>query len=74
MEHPFASNQLSEEKLVWLEEVGAREFVRPMKWHIDGHHFYSEEYIKNTPLEELKKKYEGCLCESRLGEWKEEGR
>lgn len=66
MEHPFARNQLSEEKLSWLKEVGAKEFTRPMKWHIDGHHFYSEEYIKNTPLEELKKKYEGTVSKSLL--------
>lgn len=57
---------ISKEKLEWMEEIGIKEFDKPMKYHAGVNWLYSEEYIKNTPLEELKRKYDKRLVE--LGE------
>ena len=55
---------ISEEKRKWMQEVGMKEFENPMKFYIGANHFYSEEYIENTPLEVLKEKYdEGASIE-----------
>lgn len=48
---------ISEEKRKWMQEVGIKEFNRPMKYYIYGW-VLSEEYIKETPLEELKARLE----------------
>lgn len=47
---------MDQEKLDWMKEVGMKEFERPMKYYLRSG-IYSEEYIANTPLEELKRKY-----------------
>lgn len=49
---------ISEEKRQWMEDVGIKEFKRPMHYHSPFGGLYSYEYIKNTPLETLKEKYE----------------
>jgi hypothetical protein len=49
---------ISEEKRQWMKEVGMKEFDKPIKYYIGVNHLYSVEYIKNTPLEELKEKYD----------------
>jgi len=54
-------NGLSEEKRKWMEEVGMKEFKHPMKYHNRFGGIYSEEYIKNTPLQKLKEGYEKSL-------------
>lgn len=48
---------IPEEKLNWMKEVKIKEFKQPMKYHVGKSHFYSAEYIKNTPLELLKERY-----------------
>lgn len=53
---------VEQEKLDWLESIGAKEFKHPMKWSARGH-LFSEEYIKKTPLMKIKAAYEatgGC--------------
>lgn len=52
---------ISEEKRQWMEEVGIKEFHKPMKYHSRYNQLYSEEYIANTSLEELKARYEESL-------------
>jgi len=39
-------------KKEWMERVGIKEFKHPMKYHAPGW-LLSEEYIRNTSLEEL---------------------
>lgn len=55
---------ISKEKLEWMEEVGIKEFDKPMKYYRGMSWLYSEEHIKNTPLEELKRKYDKRLINS----------
>ncbi|MDT2240873.1 hypothetical protein P7H22_11645 [Paenibacillus larvae] len=52
------SNGLSKEKLEWMKEIGLKKFEHPMRYHTPFGHLYSEEHIRNTPLEELKAGYE----------------
>jgi hypothetical protein len=56
---------ISEEKLKWMKEVGIQEFARPMKYHIYGW-LLSEEYIKETPLEELKARLESIRKDEKI--------
>ncbi|MNO32246.1 hypothetical protein D3C76_222320 [compost metagenome] len=54
--------EISQEKLDWMKRVGIKEFKIPMKFHSQcGNILYSEDYIKNTPLEEIKARYENSL-------------
>lgn len=55
--------EISNEKLGWLKEIGVKEFKEPMKYYLGTNWLYSEEYIRNTPLEELKAKYDMRLIE-----------
>lgn len=57
----YNEDGFSKEKTEWMEEVGIREFDKPMKFYTPYGGLYSEEYIKNTSLEELKKRYEGTI-------------
>lgn len=57
---------LSKEKQKWMKEVGIKEFEKPMKYYLGANCLFSEEYIKETPLEELKAKTDLRLVE--LGE------
>ena len=45
------------EKLAWMREMEMKEFEYPAKYHVRGW-CMSEEFIKNTPLETLKERYE----------------
>lgn len=55
-------NGISQEKLDWMNEVGIKEFKKPMRFYSTcSHDLYSEDYIKSTPLEELKAGYEKRL-------------
>jgi hypothetical protein len=49
--------EISAEKRKWMKEVGIQEFKRPMKYHVYGW-LLSEKYIQETPLEELKARFE----------------
>ena len=49
-----AIKEISKEKLEWMKEVGMNEFKKPMKYYVGLNNVFSEEYIKNTPLEVLK--------------------
>lgn len=51
-------NEISREKLEWMQEVGIKKFEEPMKYYSGTNLLYSESYIKNTSLEELKAKYD----------------
>jgi len=55
------STPLPDEKVIWMQEVGIKEFARPMKYYTKFGQLYSEEYIRNTPLEKLKAGYERSL-------------
>lgn len=48
---------ISKEKIEWLREIEVEEFEHPMKYITQFGLLYPEEFIKNTPLEQLKK---GC--------------
>ena len=48
--------EISKEKREWMEEVGMKEFERPMRYCLFGHVF-SGKYIKDTPLEVLKERH-----------------
>lgn len=52
---------LTEEKLQWLKEIGAKEFDRPMMWHVGVNYLFSNEFIKETSLEMLKKRFDERL-------------
>lgn len=52
---------IDQEKLAWMNEVGIKEFEKPIKYHSKFGQLFSEEYIRNTPLEELKAGYEKSL-------------
>lgn len=47
-----------QEKKEWLESIGAREFAHPMKWHDPNGILFSDEYLKNTPLDQIRAGYE----------------
>lgn len=49
--------EISKEKLEWMEEVGIKEFKKPMKYFYGTDQVFSEEYVRDTPLEELKAKF-----------------
>lgn len=55
---------ISLEKLAWMKEVGIGEFDKPMKYYTRFGHVYSEDYIKNTPLEKIKAGYESIIPKS----------
>ena len=48
---------LSKEKLKWMKEAGVEEFAKPMKYFQGMDHLFSEDYIKNTPLEILQERH-----------------
>lgn len=50
-----------QDKLDWLKEVGAKEFEHPMKWSVGPNYLLPEDYVKNTPLENIKEGYEGTI-------------
>lgn len=50
-------NNISQEKLDWMKEVGIREFKEPAKYYAGMNYVYSEKYIAETPLSELKARY-----------------
>ena len=47
-------------KIAWLNSIGAIESdCKEFRWYVPAAEmYYSETYIKNTPLEELQVKYE----------------
>lgn len=54
--------ELPEEKKDWLRSIGAREFQEPIKYiytfpGYNGTFNLAEEYVRETPLEDLKKQY-----------------
>ena len=51
---------MDQKKLNWLSSIGAIDSdCKEFRWYVPkGEMYYSEEYIKNTPLEELQVKYE----------------
>ncbi|MEK5096693.1 hypothetical protein [Bacillus sp. FSL W8-0848] len=50
---------ISQEKLEWMKKAGIKAFEKPMKFYSAFHeNLFSEDYIKNTPLEEIKAGYE----------------
>ncbi|MDN5388869.1 hypothetical protein QMZ64_15700 [Bacillus sp. LB7] len=50
---------ISQDKLEWMKKAGIKEFEKPMKFYSAFHeNLFSEDYIKNTPLEEIKAGYE----------------
>jgi hypothetical protein len=53
--------EISQGKLDWLNEIGAKRFETPMNWHLGTGFLYSDKYITETPLEELKAKYDPSL-------------
>lgn len=58
----MSSDEISEEKRKWMESVGIVELKQPMKfWAPDNEMLYSEDYLKNTPLEEIQAGYERTL-------------
>lgn len=58
--------EISREKLEWLKEIGAREFEEPMKYSVGVNWLYSEKHIIETPLEELKARYNQRLIKGGL--------
>lgn len=47
-----------DKKTKWLKSIGAVEIRNGFRWYVpDGNMYYSEDYVKNTPLEELQVKY-----------------
>lgn len=54
---------ISIEKQNWMQEVDIKKFDKPMLYYYKDEMLYSEEYIANTPLDELKEKFnerKGC--------------
>lgn len=54
--------QLDREKREWLQSIGAMEFPEPIKFvytfpNYNGAFNLTERYVRETPLEELKKQY-----------------
>jgi len=54
-------SEISKEKREWMESVGIKEFKEPMKFYIGTNYQFSEDYIKNTPLEVLKERFDESL-------------
>lgn len=54
---------ISKEKKEWMKEVGIKEFKRPMKYYLGSNWLFSEKYLKETPLEEIKAKVNFNLIE-----------
>lgn len=50
--------EIPEDKREWLKSVGMKEFEHPMKWADHNNTMFSEEYIRKTPLDEIKAGYE----------------
>lgn len=50
-------NNISQEKLDWMKEAGIREFPIPPKYYAGTNFVYTEKYIAETPLSELKARY-----------------
>lgn len=59
-------NKISKEKLEWMKEIGIKEFKNPMKYYLGMNQVYSEEYISETSLEELKVKYDKRLIQKGM--------
>lgn len=57
---------ISKEKLQWMQKIGFEEFKEPMKYHVNGYCLYSEKYIKDTPLDELKRKCAKTMYADKL--------
>jgi hypothetical protein len=50
---------IGEEKLDWLQEIGAKELKEPYVYSADyGQYYMSERYLRETPLCKLKEIYE----------------
>jgi coenzyme F420-reducing hydrogenase beta subunit len=57
----WAANQnpeISQEKIDWLKEIGAKRFETPMNWYLRSNQLFSDKFIAETPLEVLKANYE----------------
>lgn len=57
---------ISKEKLDWMKEVGIKEWEEPMKFYVvnienNCVYNFSEDFIKETPLPELKERVESFL-------------
>lgn len=53
---------IGEEKLGWLQEIGAKELKEPYVYSADyGSYYMSERYLRETPLCKLKEFYESKL-------------
>lgn len=53
---------IGQEKLDWMDDVGFIELKQPIKYLATGSGMlYSEDYLKNTPLEDIKAGYERTL-------------
>lgn len=50
------NDKLSQDKLDWLKEIEVKVFEHPAKYCVHNWVF-SEEYLRRTPLEELKRRY-----------------
>ncbi|RNB90189.1 hypothetical protein EDM59_01725 [Brevibacillus nitrificans] len=57
--------QISEDKKKWMQAVGIRKFHRPMRYYSRAGHIYSEEHIRDTPLEELIAGYEKTFKQTK---------
>lgn len=56
-----------EEKRKWMKEVGIKEFDRPMKYYYGAAWIFSEEYMRETSLEELKARLEDVKKDKPFG-------
>jgi hypothetical protein len=60
-------DSISQEKLDWMNDVGIRELDRAFKYYLPfTGMFYSEEYLKNTPLEEIKAGHERTVVRESI--------
>ena len=50
---------LSDDKLQWLKEIGAKTFETPMDVYTPDGTLYSLQYLRETPLEVLKRNDKG---------------
>jgi len=53
--------EISKEKLDWMKKIGMEKFEQPMKYRLGMNMVYSEKYIRETPLDILKAKYDKRL-------------
>lgn len=55
---------MDKDKLEWLESIGAKRFDEPMVYYVEQSSgfsmLYSEKYLQNTSLEELKALFGRC--------------